>query len=128
MPIPDNQIDYRYFGPGAKRRQRDANTRHHAKQSRPKLTRNRLSSYESEIDDSEINRGEPRDARSRVIMLALKYERIDDAYRVHESEIGSHLSRLTFSSIFSEARRAFKVFDKIGVIDQSALKRFRRDK
>ena len=128
MPIPDNQIDYRYFGPGAKRRQRDANTHHHAKQSRPKLTRNRLSSYESEIDDSEINRGEPRDARSRVIMLALKYERIDDAYQVHENEIGSRLSRLTFSSIFSEARRAFKVFDKIGVIDQSALKRFRRDK
>jgi hypothetical protein len=125
--IPDNRIDYRAFDFGKGRRDQDSRPSRHAKQSNPKVIRQRMEPVEAERHDENMQ-GEPRDARSRVIMLALKYEKLDDAYGAHENEIGHHLSRLTFANIFTEARRALKVFKQVGVIDQRALDRYRRDK
>jgi hypothetical protein len=62
------------------------------------------------------------------MVLALKYATFEEAYRNHEDEIGDHLSRVTVSNIYRETRRTLKLFDQMGVIDQSALKRLRRQK
>lgn len=61
-------------------------------------------------------------------MLALKYETLDEAYANHEDEIGSRISRLTIANIFSEARRTFKAFRQLGIIDEDALARYVRRK
>lgn len=120
--IPDSKIDYSYFGPGAKRRQREreADSRRHAKYKDEKKTKTERTWIDkTERQKTETAQNDPmrtiRDTRSRVMILALKYPTFEDAYEHHEDEIGSHLSRVTVSNLYREGKRMLKLFDRLGV-------------
>jgi hypothetical protein len=60
--------------------------------------------------------------------LAFRYPNFEEAYEKHEKEIGSYLSRITLGNLHRETKRTLKLFESLGLIDERALKRFRRDK
>ncbi|OPH83631.1 hypothetical protein B2M20_05600 [Nitrobacter vulgaris] len=126
MPIPDNEIDYSIcFGRGAKRHEceRDNVSRRHSKraQSEP-IRRERL-----KTDDSyDAPERTIRDTKSLVMLQALKYPTFKEAYENHEDDIGTHLTPVTFANVFRDAKHALKLFTQIDIIDQAALKRFKR--
>ncbi|WP_139372903.1 hypothetical protein [Nitrobacter vulgaris] len=60
------------------------------------------------------------------MLQALKYPTFKEAYENHEDEIGTHLTPVTFANVIRDTKHALKLFTHIGIIDQAALKRFKR--
>ncbi|WP_139372849.1 hypothetical protein [Nitrobacter vulgaris] len=60
------------------------------------------------------------------MLQALKYPTFKEAYENHEDDIGTHLTPVTFANVFRDAKHALKLFTQIDIIDQAALKRFKR--
>lgn len=149
----DNEIDFRCWGPGFKRRHRERDARRHARHNEERATESRERLWTDKADRTERLKTESpktgrfgadrrktdcekivnpmrgiKDTKSRVMVLALKYPKFAEAYKRHEREIGSHLSRVTLGNLHRETRHALKLFESLGLIDQRALKRYRRDK